>query len=55
MPYPLYWCASVNDWFMASNETARFLKFVPDMRNIIDNTVESFLQPQLNIGWFGWV
>jgi hypothetical protein len=25
MPYPIYWASSVNDWYMASGDTKRFV------------------------------
>ena len=37
--YPLYWSMSVNDWYWASGDTARFLTFVPDMKRIIDHVI----------------
>lgn len=54
MPYPLYWASSVNDWYWASGDTANFLALAPDMARIIDNAVDKFLQPNLNVAWFGW-
>ena len=39
MPYPLYWTMSINDWYWASGDTARFLTFVPDMKRIIDHVI----------------
>ena len=47
-------CSSVNDWYWASGDTARFLALAPDMGRIIDNAVNKFLQPGLNVAWFGW-
>jgi hypothetical protein len=43
MPYPVYWASSVNDWYWASGDTARFLQLAPDMARIIDNAVAKFL------------
>lgn len=54
MPYPLYWASSVNDWYWASGDTNRVLQLAPDMGRIVDNAVEKFLQPGLNVAWFGW-
>lgn len=54
MPYPIYWASSVNDWYMASGDTKRFLLLTHDMARIIDNAVTKFLQPNLNVAWFGW-
>lgn len=45
---------SVNDWYLASGDTAKFLVLAPDVGHIIDKAVASFLKPGLNIGWFGW-
>ena len=41
---PRYW---------ASGDTARFLELAPDMARIIDNAVDKFLQPNLNVAWLG--
>ena len=30
---------SVNDWYWASGDTARFLTLVPDMKRIIDHVI----------------
>ena len=54
MTYPVYWASSVNDWYWASGDTERFLALAPDMARIIDNAVEKFLQPGLNVAFFGW-
>jgi hypothetical protein len=39
MPYPIYWGMSVNDWYWASGDTARFLFLAPDVGSIIDQAV----------------
>ena len=49
MTYPMYWASSVNDWYWASGDTARFLVLAPDMARIIDNAISKFLQPNLNV------
>jgi hypothetical protein len=54
MTYPMYWASSVNDWYWASGDTARFRMLTSDMGRIIDNAVEKFLQPNLNVAFFGW-
>ena len=54
-PYPIYWASSVNDWYWASGDTARFLELAPDMARIIDNAVNKFLQPGLNVAWSGGI
>jgi hypothetical protein len=54
LPYPLYWCSSVNDWFLASGDRHAFEAFAPDMARIIDNAVVQFMAPDLQIKWFGW-
>ena len=48
MPYPLYWCSSVNDWYMASGRTVEFLQFVPDMKRIIDLTLAVILSSTIS-------
>ena len=52
MTYPVYWVSSVNDWYWASGDTAKFLKLAPDMARIIDHTVDTFLAPGLPVGLF---
>ena len=54
MTYPIYWCSSVNDWYWASGDTAKFLALAPDMARIIDHAVATFLQPGLPVAFFGW-
>ena len=44
---------SVNDWYWASGDTAAFLQLVPDMKRIIDHVIDTFLDPNLPVAWFG--
>jgi hypothetical protein len=40
--------------YWASGDTARFLKLAPDVGRIIDHTIQTFLQPRLEVAFFGW-
>jgi hypothetical protein len=54
MPYPVYWTMSVNDWFWASANSTGYMSLAPDMANILEKDVATFLQKGLNVAWFGW-
>jgi alpha-L-rhamnosidase len=54
MAYPLYWCLSGIDHFMESGDYSTFAKLVPDMMIILDRRIKDFLDPSLDITWFGW-
>ena len=45
---------SVNDWYWASGDVARFLALASDVGSIIDAAVDKFLRPGLAVEWFGW-
>jgi hypothetical protein len=54
MTYPVYWASSVNDWYWASGDTKRFLVLAPDVGRVIDHTINTFMQPNLPVAFFGW-
>ena len=53
MPYPVYWTMSVNDWYWASGDTARFLALASDVAAILDDAA-TFSAAGLRVGFFGW-
>lgn len=55
MAYPLYWCLSAIDYFMESGDIDTFRHvLVSDISTILDRRIEDFLDPNLDITWFGW-
>lgn len=55
MPYPLYWCLSVLDWFMASGDYTMFQeKLAQHVMKIVDARIADFLDPDIDIVWMGW-
>lgn len=55
MPYPLYWCLSAMDYFMASGDVDLFVnQLAPDIMVLLDKRIDDFLDPYLDITWFGW-
>ncbi|KAL3920723.1 MAG: hypothetical protein SGILL_003117, partial [Bacillariaceae sp.] len=55
MAYPLYWSLSAMDYFMASGDFEFFQQqLAPDIQIILDKRIADFLDPNLDITWFGW-
>ena len=55
MAYPLYWCLSAMDYFMESGDLANFQQtLASDIMVILDRRILDFLDPNLDITWFGW-
>lgn len=54
MAYPLYWCLSVMDYFMATGDLDTVQKLIPDIMILLNRRIEDFLDPNLDITWFGW-
>jgi hypothetical protein len=55
MAYPLYWCLSAIDYFMASADSDLFVtQLAPDIMILLDKRIDDFLDPHLDITWFGW-
>jgi hypothetical protein len=55
MAYPLYWCLSAIDYFMASGDVNFFRnRLVSDIAVILDERIDDFLDPNLDVTWFGW-
>jgi hypothetical protein len=70
MAYPLYWCLSAMDYYWATynngddasqnnnnNNADSFTdqhQLVSDIRVLLDKRIDDFLDPNLDITWFGW-
>jgi hypothetical protein len=55
MAYPLYWCLSAIDYYMASGDVDLFVdRLAPDIMILLDKRIGDFLDPRLDITWFGW-
>lgn len=54
MAYPLYWCLSVLDWYYASGNHTGFQELVPDVRSILDERINTYLDLNQDIVWMGW-
>ena len=62
MAYPLYWCLSAMDYYWATfngnngivDSFADQHQLVADIRILLDKRIDDFLDPNLNIHWFGW-
>lgn len=55
MAYPLYWCLSAMNYFMESGDLSTFQQtLAPDIMIILDKRIQDFLDPNLDITWFGW-
>jgi hypothetical protein len=55
MAYPMYWCLSAMDYFMASGDFDFFREqLAPGISILLDRRIDDFLTPDLDITWFGW-
>jgi alpha-L-rhamnosidase len=55
MAYPLYWCLSAMDYYWASGDQDFFVnRLYPDIQLLLDKRINDFLDPNLDITWFGW-
>lgn len=55
MAYPLYWCISAMNYFMASGDVAFFQQvLIKDIATILDQRIADFLDSDLDMAWFGW-
>ena len=68
MAYPLYWCLSAMNYYWTTytfgtkiededsfeDEVAFIEQLVDDIHVILDKRIGDFLDPNLDIGWFGW-
>jgi hypothetical protein len=60
MAYPLYWCLSAIDYYWATytghdeSDNAFVEQLVADIAVILDRRIDDFLDPHLDITWFGW-
>eukprot|EP00980_Cylindrotheca_fusiformis_P023828 scaffold11041_cov117-Cylindrotheca_fusiformis.AAC.1 len=54
MAYPLYWSLSALSYFMESGDMNYFPRLAGSIMKIVDARIQDFLQPDLDIQWFGW-
>ena len=61
MPYPLYWCLSAMDYYWTTvpgendhDDNVFVRQLVDDIAILLDKRIDDFLDPNLDITWFGW-
>ena len=55
MAYPLYWCLSAMNYVLASGDLDYFrATLISDIQILLDKRIHDFLDPNLDITWFGW-